>query len=317
MRSCSIALLPNAGLGNILFPWAHSRIFGAINEIAACAIGWNRLRPGPLLRGERRMRYYGNSFKESKSAIALSGLLSIKGTIVRNPNLERLDQRLRSDHLYVWDQIPHWSNYFGALKEYRDLVKELLWEALTPSLRRQVIEAPTPAVAVHIRRGDFRNLQLGEEFARVGSTRTPLEYFIELIHEIRRCCGFDVPVTVFTDGYASEIADVLALPCVRLAERNRPIVDLLLMSRAQLLIVSASSTFGYWSGFLSGGPIILHPEHIHASLRPQSINDEYFEGAAVGSCDAWPSLLIRNIQNLRDELITNESNGIFPAKMIV
>src|SRR5262249_50024039 len=104
--------------------------------------------------------------------------------------------------------------------------------------------------------------------------------------------------TVFTDGDPSEIKSVLGLPEVRIAPPDKPIVHLLLMSRAQLIVTSASSTFGYWAGFLADAPVILHPDHIHAPHRPTCINQKYFEGAAVGSFDAWPDLLAQNIKNI-------------------
>ena len=93
-------------------------------------------------------------------------------------------------------------------------------------------------------------------------------------------------------GAPEKFQSVLDLPSVRIAERNRPIFDLLQMSRAQLIIVSASSTFGYWAGFLSDSPVILHPDHIHASHRPAWINERYFEGAAMGPFEKWPEVLI-------------------------
>lgn len=185
-----------------------------------------------------------------------------------------------------------------SLRDCRDLVKELIWSKLRPSLRLRVMQAPAPVVAVHIRLGDFRELKPGEEFRKVGSTRTPLDYFISTIEQIRVCHGADLPVTVFTDGYPSEIRSVLNLPAVLLATQSTPIVDLLLMSRAGLIVTSAGSTFGYWAGFLADAPVILHPDHIHAPHRPKWINERYFEGPAVGPCETWPDLLVRNIRDL-------------------
>lgn len=278
----------------MLFPWAYARVFGALNDIPACANGWSRPHIGPLFRGER-MRFYGNSIRESKLAIVISGFLSAHGTVIRNTALEALGHHYKDGHLFVWDQIPHWSDYFGPLKEYRDLLKKLVWSAVTSSVRMQVMNSLPPTIAVHIRCGEFRKLAAHEDFALVGSARTPLEYFIGIVSEVRECCGYKAPVTVFTDGHPSEVEAVLRLPNVVLAARNRPIVDMLLMSRAQLIVASASSTFGMWAGFLADSPLLLHPDHIHAALRPKSINDKYYEGAAIGSYRNWPDLLVKNI----------------------
>jgi hypothetical protein len=300
MRSRCIAILPNAGLGNMLFSWAHAQVFAALNDMPACSIGWSRPHIGPLLRGQR-LRFYGRSLKQPLSGIVACGLLRARGKVVRNPPLQRIvdSPSLKRDHLFVWDKIPHWSDFFGELKPFRDLVKQRLWDTVNPTIRVRVVTAERPAIAVHIRCGDFHKLRAGEDFSCAGGARTPLEYFVSTIQEIRRCCGTDVPVTVFTDGRPAEMQSVLDLPSVRLAEGNKPIFDLLLMSRAHLIIVSASSTFGYWAGFLSDSPVLLHPDHIHASHRPGWINERYFEGAAVGPFETWPDLLVRNVGELR------------------
>jgi hypothetical protein len=299
MRSRCIAVLPNAGLGNMLFPWAHAHVFGALNGLPACAIGWSRPHIGPLLRGHR-LRLYGRSFKQPLAEIAASAWLGARGRTVRNPAVQSVADNpgITSNHLFVWDEIPHWSDYFAALKPFRHIVKQRIWDTVNPSVRQRVMEARAPVIAVHIRCGDFRKLQAGEDFRQVGGARTPLEYFISTIQEIRRCCGTDLPVTVFTDGRLAEVQTVLDLPAVQIAVRNTPIFDLLLISRAQLIVVSASSTFGYWAGFLSDSPVLLHPDHIHASLRPEWLNARCFEGCAAGPFEKWPGLLVRNIKDL-------------------
>ena len=298
MRSRSIAVLPNAGLGNILYPWASAHLFGALNGIPACAVGWNRPHIGPVLRGQRQWRYYRNPFRQGPSRVMLCGLLAAHGVVKRNPPVELLTTTQRDGHLFVWDQVPHWKDMFGSIREHRELVKRLIWTNLKPSLHLRVMQASAPVVAVHIRRGDFRELQPGEDFRKVGGARTPLEYFISTIEQIRACHGTDLPVTVFSDGFASEIQSVLTLPAVRIATPSTPIADLLVMSRAGLIVTSAGSTFGYWAGFLADAPVILHPDHLHAPHRPKWINERYYEGPAVGPCETWPDLLAGNIKDL-------------------
>lgn len=299
MRSQSIAVLPNAGLGNVLFPWAKAHVCGALNGIPACAVGWNRPHIGPLLRRQRQWRYQRSPFRQVLSQIALCGLIAGSGRVIRNPPLGLIPIGQKDDYLFRWDQVPHWKDMFEGIREYRDLVKQLILTNLKESVRQRVMHAAAPVIAVHIRRGDFRELQPQEDFKTVGGTRTPLDYFISTIEQIRVCHGIELPVTVFTDGYASEIQPVLALPLVRMATSTTPIIDLLLMSRAQLIVTSAGSTFGYWAGFLADAPVILHPDHIHAPHRPRWINERYFEGPAAGSFETWPDLLARNIKDLR------------------
>jgi hypothetical protein len=226
-------------------------------------------------------------------------LLGMTASKVRNPPVQRVEENAKHGRLFMWDAIPHWSDFFGELRPFRDLVKDLIWRKVNPSARMKAMTSEPATIAVHIRCGDFRMLREGEEFKSVGNTRTPLEYFVSTIQEARRCCGSVLPVTVFTDGRPSDIQAVLDLPAVRIAPWDKPIVDLLSMSRAGLIIVSASSTFSYWAGFLSDGPVLLHPDHIHAPHRPSSVNSVSFEGPAVGSFETWPELLVSNLRSLR------------------
>jgi hypothetical protein len=302
MLSRCLAVLPNAGLGNILFPWASAQVFASLNGIPATAIGWSRPHIGPLLRGETQLRVYRGSFQSSYRDIVASVALMMVGNVVRNAVLEKVPCRFQKGHLFFWSGIPAWHDYFGALKPFRSLIRRRMWDALNPDLRQRAMENRPPVVAVHIRCGDFRRLDKGEDFRNVGGVRTPLEYFVNRINEIRGCYGSCLPVTVFTDGRYEDVVDVLALPGVQLAERDMPIVDLLLMSRAQILVVSASSTFSYWAGFLGDCAVLLHPDHVHAPHRPPWINEVYYEGPAEGPHKVWPDLLVQNIRAVREQL---------------
>jgi hypothetical protein len=76
-------------------------------------------------------------------------------------------------------------------------------------------------VAVHVRRGDFRSLRVGEDFAHVGLVRTADQYFADLIEQIRHVSGWDLPVTVFSDGTDDEIAFLTRMPGVRSPATSR------------------------------------------------------------------------------------------------
>ena len=141
----------------------------------------------------------------------------------------------------------------------------------------------------HIRRGDFRPLASNEDFARVGGVQTPNDYFLSVIAGIRRVAGHDVPVTVFSDGSDTELAFILSLPNVTRSQTENDVVDLLLMSRAQVIVPSAGSTFSEWAGFLSDAIIVRHPDHIHAPIRSPSLLGGAFESAAPATADQWAS----------------------------
>jgi hypothetical protein len=176
---------------------------------------------------------------------------------------------------YLFSNCSEWGDYFAGLKEHRQLVLNLFWKILLPSIKKQVDAKESPQIGIHVRLGDFRKLRDGENFKQVGLVRTPEEYFVDTIYKIRKIHGIKTPVSIFTDGHKYELEKLLNLDNISIIEGNSDIVDLLLLSKSKVIICSAGSTFSYWAGFLSDSPIILHPEHIHAKIR---LEHHLFEG---------------------------------------
>jgi Glycosyl transferase family 11 len=123
-------------------------------------------------------------------------------------------------------------------------------------------------ISVHIRRGDFK----------LGNPITPTGFFINSINLAREISGMELPVTVFTDAAPGEIKDVLAMPNVTLADNKPDILDILLMSKSKMIVLSRSSTFSYWGAFLSDAVIIKPEEDWQNDLRPAEVNKTIFEG---------------------------------------
>ena len=119
----------------------------------------------------------------------------------------------------------------------------------------------------------------GDDFSKLGAVRTPEDYFVDVIEKLRSIYGSDTSVSIFSDGYLDEFKKISHLPNIRFIENNSDIVDMLLLSRSNVIVTSASSTFGYWAGFLSDAPIIMHPDHIHKCLRISDPGTGLFEGA--------------------------------------
>src|SRR5260370_306045 len=57
------AVLPRAGLGNRLFPWARCRLFSFTNKVPMLSPRWAQLKVGPFVRGEADRRLYFDLFK--------------------------------------------------------------------------------------------------------------------------------------------------------------------------------------------------------------------------------------------------------------
>ena len=292
-----LAFLPNAGLGNKLFVWARAQTFASLNGLKCYSYGWTQPRIGPLLRGERRDIRYGAGLKWDIYG-QLAGLLSQVSSRRwdYDPQIREIDITSSERCSFIFKRVPHWSDYFIDIRDRRDDLMRLLSCALKSSVVEKVDAATAPIVAVHLRKGDFRDLRPGEDFARVGLVRTPEDYFIELIDNVRSCAGTKLPVTIFSDGSDEECRFLTRIEGIHRAPKLSDLADMIIMSKARVIIPSAGSTFGLWSSFLSSAAVIVHPDHYHAPIRPPAINSTKFEGPAVGHWKDWDGLLIGNIK---------------------
>jgi hypothetical protein len=302
--SVVICRLPKAGLGNQLFPLVKAAVFAELNEIPLIVTGYNQFRIGPYLRGEKVKRNYRNYFNFQKNSLAALfekfSLWRYRGyPEVAEPPIERLANDRLSGKKFIFSSIPHWSDYFAGLKEHRDLAISLFRKMVRGTILSQAEARQAPCIGVHIRMGDFRKLAAGEDFKAVGAVRTPERYFMEIISSIREINGSKLPVSVFTDGYRKEFEELFSLENVQMVEGNTDIADLLLLSRSKLIVTSAGSTFSYWSGFLSEAPLVMHPDHLHETIRPAGVNEGWYEGPMFP--DRPAELLKTNIMDIRYE----------------
>ena len=292
-----VALLPNAGLANKLFVWAKAEVFAELNDMPNDTIGWTWPKIGPLLRGERNLRMYGRYFRGRKNDLLIA---LAKGSITRRIVIEPVVGRLPSksafgSRTYVFKDIPSWRDLFGDIRNHRDFIRDRLLAMVRDQYKKELDALRIPVVGVHIRRGDFRRLRLGEDFARVGGVRTADQYFADLIEQIRHVSGRDLPVTVFSDGTDDEVAFLTRMPGVTRSPATSDVVDLLLMARSRIIITSAGSTFGEWAAFLSEAAVLRHPAHIHAPIRPPQYTELYYEGPAPAKPLDWSGLLLSNV----------------------
>jgi len=296
--SLVVCKLPKAGLGNRLFPLMKAQVFAHLNNLPVTITGYHQFKFGPYLRGEKSKRnYYGNFNFEKNIFGELADKWRARSRnlqICREHPLEEIapDTDLKS-RMYLYGEIPPWNNYFGGLKDYRELVINLFYALVSKGIIKKVSLQPTPCIGVHIRMGDFRKLKDGEDFSKVGAVRTPENYFVGVINGIRNVHKTKMPVSVFSDGTKKELQQILAMENISLVEGNPDIADLILLSKSKIIIASVGSTFGYWAGFLSNSPVILHPDHINSSIRPTYRGDLY-----EGPMDANNEMLTRYIRSL-------------------
>jgi hypothetical protein len=295
------ARLPRAGLGNLLLVWARAVLFSELNSLPMLAPNWNKFYLGPWLRGERVKRYYGSYFSDSnyrsRLAYGIENILSPKH-IHCNPNISKLDLtssefKLPGQHRFLFDKMPPWNDYFQDLKSYQPIVKQKLYADIYPHLLQKILTKPSPQIGVHIRRGDYQvssNLNIN----------TPLEWYINIINSIRDTVEANIPVTVFSDGYPEELAQIIALPNVSLSPETSALSDLLTMSRSKLLIGSAHSSFSAWASYLGQCPTLWSSEraHLYQHIFTNETQKSIYEGGFNPDQDSMPELLKLNLLEL-------------------
>lgn len=284
------ARLPHAGLGNMLFVWAKAYIFAKEKKVPLITSSWSKFRPRHWFKYLDK-RLYWNTFKSSSMVDILRCelALAIKQNVIIEPCIKN-QQRFETA---VFSQVPHWRDYFKDIKPFRKDILSGFSGLLTPDVKLKLNQLEKPCIGIHIRCGDFSQPNPNISFSRQGLVRTPLHYFIDTIHQIRSIANATLPVTVFSNGTDHEINHVLSLPKVQRAKPQVDVLDLLQMAQSQILILSASSTFGMWAGFLGEMPILHHPDHFHATIRPPEIQEHIFEGILTNT--KISNTLIENI----------------------
>ena len=237
--SIVVCKLPKAGLGNQLFPLTKALVFAHINKLPLIIVNYHQLKIGPYLRGEKNKRQYKGFFLFQKN-IAAAQIDNWKLTRYENyrrvneATLETVKAGTGEKNMYCFSAMPHWNDYFEGLKEYHLLAKKLLLQQISPAILTKLVNIQHPVIGVHIRQGDFRKLKTDEDFAKVGTVRTPAEYFIRIIKSIREINGSNLPATVFTDGYKNELPEIFNLGDVTLSEVKNDLLDLLLLSKSKI-----------------------------------------------------------------------------------
>ena len=281
IKSVVVCKIPHCGLGNWLFPLMKAKIFAERHQLPLYIIGYNQFKIGPYLRDEKNKRIYRSFFIFQKNALweifdRLYLLRYNNYNKIYEPDLVYNNHlKFSRKFLFIISEIPHWSDHFHNLRQFRNLVRNHFFLMLDPLVKNIISKAEVPMIGVHIRMGDFRKLKNGEDFSKVGAVRTPESYFISVIEKLNIIYNEKLTITVFTDGYENEIPLLLNMPNVKLSGQYPDIVDLVLLSKSKVIVTSAGSTFSYWAAFLSNAAVILHPDHIHYRIRNEP---QLFEG---------------------------------------
>lgn len=236
------------GLGNLLFPWARLMVAAKNYGLKPICPTWLQIRFGPFLRGEKDKRFYHNLFDQPKGQIGGLRKLYLLSQVPRMTEEDFL-ARPRTD---LRDAIVV---YEGARDCFRTLNgwNGFLYREIRSMTRKcwldKVNQIGSIPIGVHVRRGDLSQTK----------SATPIEWFIECLNIVRRAVGFPVKVVIVSDGSDEELKDLLGVKNVHRVACGSAIADLLVLSKAKILIASGGSTFSAWASFLGQMPVVSYP----------------------------------------------------------
>lgn len=257
-----IAELPRTGLANKLLIWSRAIVFAYNNEVkleSVVVYPWVNI---PLRRiFSRDKRYYHNFFITNDLFERIKAFSCAKKII--NPALK---YKLVDVKVVCFQKIGQFHlDYFADIREYSILLREHLYKIVNPEIIKRIENEKKYYIAFHVRLGDFES-----------ELRTPIQYYVEIHKFLVSELGF-APITyVFSDGGEEQLKGLLELENVKIISGNSALYDLLLMSKAKLIVPAIRSTFSYYAAFISDAVIIRHRKDFCGKIKSSESEECWF-----------------------------------------
>ncbi|MHA7943023.1 alpha-1,2-fucosyltransferase [Formosa sp. 3Alg 14/1] len=273
---------PRYGLCNKIITWAKAFVWCKENDADLLVKSWVHIPIGSVLRREKSKRWYKNFFKTPKISI-WKQIQFYKAPVIRSFE----ENKKSGEQYYKFESTPLVAD-IPLLQNYRDDILNSFFEMIETNHSQTIEKIKNPIIGVHIRRGDFIT----------NGAVLDLSYYINVIKDLRKVNGNSLDVTIFSDGHESELSSVLELPNVSLFNTVNDLVDLVMLSKSQILVTTKGSSYSYWAAFISNAVVIHHPETWVKECRPKEINNIKFEGIYPQN-NKWPDLLVNNIKKIK------------------
>lgn len=285
---CAASFARGAGLGTCLFPWARCKVYSQLTGARMLAPSWTRLRLGPLLRGGTSLRAYHSQILLLNQFVARSAYLRGMRKAWVLARAQRIDEDQAPTTMPPLSATPPllvtfrgYGRLFEDLYPHRPLLlSELREEAQPRSIARAYQNRA--AIAINVRCGnDFQAAATPEDYFRRGAIKTPLEWFMRILDQVRACLGRDEPAVVVSDGTASQLAPLLVKPNVHFARPGAALSDLFTLAQSKVLLAAGGSSFSAWGAFLADSVTLSHPGQ---SMSWFGVHNT--RGLCVGTADA-------------------------------
>ena len=265
--------LGRAGLGNCMLPWARAVVFARKNSLPILAPQWVQPRFGAVLRREKVKRFYLTDFTNQGYIAGLRKwfVLSSANKVGEDTASQFLSAGCKAgirSSVIVFEGL---KNYFCDIWHDHAMVREELYNIVSPLIQDKVGLIREPFIAMHVRRGDVNLPQLQKKHF------TPLSWFVDAAKTLREEAAWrELPIYVISDGREHELTELLAISNCQLITSGTAIGDILLLAKARFLFGSAHSTFSMWGSYLGRVPALYYPGKMDQKVFPPDLG--IFEG---------------------------------------
>ncbi|MEJ7676461.1 MAG: hypothetical protein WKG06_00980 [Segetibacter sp.] len=268
---CDVHFWRPTGLGNRLFSWARAKVFSKLSGNKMLAPIWGHIRGGSIIRGGinynnalRKILLFDN-FKSLKDEIG-----GIKKFLIKEKykacKVKTIQEALGIVNYNLKPQIitfvGHTQHNFEDLVPYKELINEELKKIAKTKWINKAEEFNTAFIGINVRMGrDFKSVNSINEFKTNNTEflRTPPIWYIDCLRKIREIIGEELPEVIISDGTKMDLQKILEESNVSLPDSKSAISDLLILSKAQILIGSGRSSFSAWASFLGKMPTVTIP----------------------------------------------------------
>ena len=258
---------------------------------------WVTGRIGPLLRGGIDLTCYKNQillldlFKKKEGDLGGMRKMLLQSMAVKEiePDTFKLIQiePPSKDVIIVFQGD---KNHFNDLYGWENFILEELHTITKAKWLKLVDSRKDIPIAINVRLGnDFKKATSESDFYTKGAIKTPLEWFVKSLLLIRETVGFPAKAFVVSDGKEEDLQPLLSLENVTFVRPGCAISDLLVLSKAKILIASGGSSFSAWASFLGQMPTISHPGQSLSWFKINNRN-EYYVGEFNPTSPAQPFL---------------------------
>lgn len=262
------------GLGNKLFSWSRAICTTNIlkNSILLDSV-WFSPRNAALLRGGIDYRnilgknFLLNNFKVdplSKGkfiSLMKINLLFTEECCLRLNSLRDLEKINFSKNLFITYKCSTEHNFLD-LSSHKDFIKSRLLSIvkcsnpIEPEIKHQYI-------AINYRSGnDFKNASVSNQNTKQVSsqTKTNINWFSHALNWVSKEYG-NLPIKLITDGSIKHVQELVkGHSNIEVTRTHKACDDLIIMSKASVILASGNSSFSAWGSFLSGADTYSSPE---------------------------------------------------------